>query len=113
MRQGKLDEARALEGARVTAVREGNSLWPGLAAFTGITFVVYLLVKVSSGATPLDAGFATQIGLAGALAGLGGWLMIRARYFYVDVETEGGRRRIKGLTKPEQQEIARRLAPAG
>ena len=72
MRQAKLDEAEALRRAGVRAERAGNAIWPGLIAFTGITFVVYLLVKLSSGAVALDASLAAQIGLAGALAGYGG-----------------------------------------
>ena len=37
---------------------------------------------------------------------------MRARYFYVAVDTESGGRRIGGLSKAEQLEIARRLEPS-
>jgi hypothetical protein len=109
MRPEKAKQAAEIEPARVRAVREGNALWPGLFAFTGVSFLIYLAVKGASGAAEADAGLFAQLGLAGALAAYGGWLMARARYFYVEVETAEGRRRIAGLTKTEQQALAARF----
>ena len=96
-----------IDGERLdaTGVRAGNALWPGLACFTGITFLVYLSVKAASGATPVDAALAVQLAVSVALAALGGAVLARGRYFYAEIETADGRRRFKGLTKARQQEI--------
>jgi hypothetical protein len=101
-----------IDPATVTAVRKGNRLEPGLAAFTGVTFLVYLLVKAASGAVPFDMWLVAQVAFSAALLGVGGGLMARGRYFYVAVETAEGVRRIGGLTKAEQTALAERLSPA-
>jgi hypothetical protein len=101
-----------IDPATVRDVRTGNRLTPGLAAFTGVSFLVYLAVKVASGTLPLDAGGWTQIGVSAALGGYGFGLLVRARYFYVDVVTDAGTRRFAGLSKAEQQALAARLRAA-
>lgn len=97
--------------AAVTRVRRGNRLEPGLAAFTGVTFLVYLLVKAVGGAVPFDMWLVAQVAFSAALLGVGGGLLARGRYFYVVVETAEGSRRIGGLSKAEQTALAERLAP--
>lgn len=108
MRETDLD---ALDPAAVRRVRAGNALWPGLAAFTGVTFLVYLGVKALGGLIAVDAGFAGQMAVAAALLVLGGVALARGRYFWVEVETSDGRRRAGGMTKARQQAIVARLAP--
>jgi hypothetical protein len=100
-----------IDPAEVTAVRQGNALGPGLAAFTGVSFLVYLLVKWASGATPFGADLLVQLAVSAALLVAGGALLARARYFYVVVETRTGRRKFSGLSRAEQAEIRDRLAP--
>ena len=95
----------------VRAVRTGNALWPGLAAFTGLSFLVYLLVKAVSGAVAADVGLYVQLAVSAALLAAGAVGLARARYFFLVVETESGARRIKGLTKPEQTAFAKALTP--
>ena len=95
----------------VRAARGGNALTPGLAAFTGVSFFAYLLVKAASGQTAIDAAFYGQLIVSAALAGVGVGLLVRARYFTVTVETTEGRRRIAGLSKGEQTALLARLAP--
>jgi hypothetical protein len=102
-----------IDPATVREVRTGNKLTPGLAAFTGFSFLVYLLVKLAAGTMPLDAGAWTQLGVAAALAGVGAGLLVRARYFYVDVVTDEGVRRFPGLSKAEQQAAAAALGAKG
>lgn len=99
--------------AAVTAVRTGNQLYPGMACFTGVTFLVYLLVKGFSGAVPFDMSLVAQVAAAAALAGMGGGLLARGRYFFVVLETAEGPRRIAGLSKQRQSEIAARYGKAG
>lgn len=102
-----------IDPAQVQRVRAGNALGPGLAAFTGVSFLVYLLVKLASGAVAADIGFAVQVGVAAALAGGGAGLLVRARYFYVVVETAAGPRRFAGLSRAEQQDLVAALTPPG
>ncbi len=102
----------AIDPATVTAVRKGNRLEPGLATFTGLSFLAYLLVKAFSGAVPLDMWLVAQVAFSAAMLGVGGGLMARGRYFYLVVETAEGARRFGGLTKAEQTALAERLAPA-
>jgi hypothetical protein len=102
-----------IDPATVTSLRAGNSLGPGLAAFTGVTFFVYLLIKLAAGTVPFDMGFVVQIVVAAALMGVGCGLLYRARYFYVAVETPDGRRRIAGLSKAQQQALVARLSSQG
>jgi len=97
----------------VRAARGGNALGPGLAAFTGVSFFAYLLIKAFSGQTAVDGAFYAQIAVSAALAGVGVGLLVRARYFTVTVETTEGRRRIAGLSKAEQTALLARLAPGG
>lgn len=113
IRPGKIEEAERLAAGGVKGVREGNAIWPGLIAFTGVTFVVYLLVKAAGGAVAIDVALFAQLGLAGALMAFGSWLLVRARYFHVTIETEAGSRKLGGLTKDEQREIVRRLRDPG
>lgn len=106
-------ELAGLDPASVTAARGGNDVKPGLALFTGLSFLVYLLVKAASGATPVDAGLFAQVAVAAALTGVGGGLMKRARYFTVTLEAPDGPVRLKGLSRAEQQAILARFAPDG
>ena len=106
-----------IEGARidrgaVTAVRAGNALWPGLSAFTGVTFLVYLSVKGLSGATPVDGALFGQLAFSAALLALGGAALARGRYFFVELREAGARRKFSGLTKARQQEIVAALGSA-
>ena len=105
------DPADGVDPAEVTAVRTGNALAPGLMAFTGVSFLAYLLTKAATGMVPVDAGWATQVAVSAALLGFGGWRIARARYFYVEIETRAGRRRFKGLSKAQQTRLAQRLTP--
>lgn len=91
-----------LDPASLRRVRCGNAIWPGLAFFAGISFVAYLLVKLLSGTVAADTGFAVQLAIATGLTVLGGWQLMRARYFFVTIEVQGGTRRIGGLSKAEQ-----------
>ena len=102
-----------VDPATVRDVRAGNKLTPGLAAFTGVSFLVYLLVKVAGGTMPLDAGAWAQLGVSAALAGVGAGLLARGRYFYVDVVTDDGVRRFPGLSKAEQTAAVAALGRAG
>lgn len=100
----------AVDPADVTNVRAGNALWPGLSAFTGVTFFVYLLVKLLNGQAALTPSLAAQIGVAGCLAGAGLWLLARGRYFYLVIDTAEGARKIGGLTKDERDRARERLS---
>jgi hypothetical protein len=107
-------ERRTIRGiefdiAALRDVRPGAKLTPGLAAFTGFGFLIYSMVKLSGGTTPLDGAAWIQIGVAAALAGVGAGLLVRARHFYLDVVTDQGVTRLAGLSKAEQREIADRL----
>jgi hypothetical protein len=100
-----------IDPATVASVRAGNALWPGLAAFTGVSFLVYLLVKWAGGTTPVDAGLFAQLAVAALLLAIGAAAMARGRYFFLVVETKAGRRRFGGLSKAEQVALAARLGP--
>lgn len=113
MRPEKARRAAEIDPAEVREVRVGNAIWPGLLAFTGVSFLIYLAVKAASGAAEADGALFAQLGLSGALAVFGVWLMARARYFYVEVETASGRRRVSGLTKAEQRTLADRMRGTG
>jgi hypothetical protein len=95
----------------VRGVRSGNALWPGLAAFTGLSFLVYLAVKAVSGAVAVDVGLYAQLAVSAALLAAGAVGLARARYFFLVVDTDSGARRIKGLTKSEQTAFAEALTP--
>lgn len=101
-----------IDSADVISARGGNRLIPGLAAFTGISFLVYLLVKVASGELALNLSAFVQLGVSAALAGWGGGLLMKGRYFYVAVAAKSGPRRFNGLTKVEQTEILAIFAAA-
>lgn len=103
---------REIDPTTVTGVRAGNALWPGLTTFTGLSFLVYLLIKLATGALQADAGAAVQIGASALLLAVGGRAMARARYFRVTVETTAGPMRFDGLSKAEQREIMTAVAPA-
>ena len=107
------DELDDVDPSAVTAVRAGNALWPGLAAFTGVSFLVYLLVKLAAGTVAFDTGFVVQIAVSIALLAAGGVALMRARYFYVELETPDGKRRAAGLTKAERDALAARFEGAG
>ena len=98
-----------IDPSSVRDVRTGNKLTPGLAAFTGFSFLVYQLVKLAGGTMALDAAAWTQLGVAAALSGVGAGLLARARYFYLDVVTDDGVRRFAGLSKAEQTAFAAAL----
>ncbi len=102
-----------IDGELIDAVgvRAGNRLWPGLSAFTGVTFLVYLGVKALSGAVARDAALAAQLVFSLALAVIGAAVLARGRYFYAEIETPTGRRRFQGLTKARQQEIVALVEP--
>jgi hypothetical protein len=96
---------RSIDRAEVISARGGNRLIPALATFTGLSFLAYLLVKIASGALPLNLSAFVQIAVSAALLGWGGGLMVKGRYFFVTLETRGGPVRFNGLTKAEQAEI--------
>lgn len=98
--------------SQVTAARAGNALWPGLCAFAGVTFLVYLGVEALSGVVPVNVALFGQLAAAAALAAVGVTALMRARYFYVELETENGRRRLSGLSKAEQRAAMARYAPS-
>lgn len=97
-----------IDPSEVTEVREGNALWPGLTAFTGISFLVYLGVEAALGVVPPSGGLIGQLLFSAALAAFGILSLARARYFYVELGTAAGKKRIGGLSKPEQRDIAAR-----
>ncbi|MFN3616101.1 MAG: hypothetical protein ACK4WC_16295 [Rubrimonas sp.] len=96
---------RTIDRADVISARGGNRVIPGLAAFTGLSFLVYLLVKIGAGTLPLGVSAFAQIVVSAALLGWGGGLLVKGRYFHVTLETRGGPIRFNGLTKGEQTEI--------
>ncbi len=98
-----------VDPAQVTGARAGNALWPGLAAFTGVSFLAYLLVKLASGAVAADVGTFAQIAVSIALLAVGGWGLVRARYFTVTLEMGQRSRKIGGLSKPEQAALMERF----
>lgn len=100
-----------IDPAQVTGVRAGNALWPGLLAFTGVSFFVYLLIKLAGGAIAADAGTFAQIGVSAVLLIAGGWVLVRARYFFVIVEMGETERKIGGLSKAEQVALMERYGP--
>jgi prolipoprotein diacylglyceryltransferase len=102
-------DGRAFDPDKVTGVRTGNALWPGLTLFTGLSFAVYLAVKLATGALPMTAGGLAQFVVAVLLMTAGGWSILRARYFYVVVETQDGPTKIGGLTKGERDLAAKML----
>jgi hypothetical protein len=89
----------------IRSVRAGNAIGPGLALFTGVSFLVYLLVKLAAGTVAADAGTFGQIALSVVLFAWGLALMLRGRFHFVTVETEAGTRRLKGLSKAEQSAL--------
>lgn len=104
-------ELDGLDAADVRAVRAGNSLMPGLACFTGVSFFVYLVTKGLSGAAAVDVALMVQIVVSAALAGGGGGLLARGRYFSATLETDTGPIRLTGLSKAEQRAIVARYGP--
>jgi hypothetical protein len=102
-------DGRAFDPDKVTGVRTGNALWPGLTLFVGLSFSVYLGVKLATGALPMTASGLAQFVAAVLLLTVGGWAMLRARYFFVVVETAEGPTKIGGLTKGERDMAARML----
>ncbi|SEA37655.1 hypothetical protein [Rubrimonas cliftonensis] len=105
-------ELEGLDPAAVRHVRAGNSLTPGLACFTGVSFFVYLVTKGLSGAATVDVGLMVQIVVAAALAGVGGGLLARGRYFSATLETDDGPIRLKGLSKADQRAVVARYGAA-
>lgn len=105
-------DGRTFDPEKVTAVRKGNALWPGLTLFTGVSFAAYIAVKLASGAMPMTAGGLGQFVFSVALMTVGGWATLRARYFYIVVETAEGATRIGGLTKGERDLAAQMLSPS-
>lgn len=97
-----------IDPSEVTEVREGNALWPGLCAFTGVSFLVYLGVEAAVGAIPLSGTLIGQLLFSAALGAVGVVALARARYFHVELRTASGKTRIGGLTKAQQREIAAR-----
>lgn len=97
-----------IDPSEVTEVREGNALWPGLAAFTGVSFFVYLGVEAAMGVIPLSGALIGQLLFSAALGAFGVLSLARARYFYVELRTAAGKTRIGGLTKAQQREIVAR-----
>lgn len=100
-----------IDPARVTRLREGNAIWPGLLAFSGVTFLVYLGVEAASGAVAVNGALAAQLAVAAVLAVAGIYLMARARYFYVILTTDAGDVKFSGLSKAEQSALAERYRP--
>lgn len=105
----QLPPGHDIDPADVTEVRAGNAIWPGLCAFTGVSFLVYLLVKVAAGQMAADVAGVAQIAFSAVMLGVGGAALRRGRYFYVAAETRHGARRVLGLTKSEQTRLAARL----
>lgn len=101
-----------IDPSTITAVRRGNAIWPGMLTFTGASFFVYLCVKLVSGLSEPSAGLYAQIAGSGVMGGIGAWLLARARYFYVQIDTTDGPTRVKGLSKPEQTALAERMEAA-
>jgi hypothetical protein len=97
------DKGVALE--QIRAARASNAIGPGLALFTGVSFLVYLLVKLAAGTVAADAGTFGQIAVSVLLFVWGLVLMLRGRFHFVTVETDEGSRRIKGLSKAEQNAL--------
>lgn len=106
------DVLHGIDPAEVSSTRAGNSLWPGLLAFTGVSFAVYLAVKGASGTVPMDTALFAQLAVSAAMTVIGVVLLLRARYFYVVVEAATGTRRIGGLSKAEQTVLLERIEAA-
>ncbi|TVQ52834.1 MAG: hypothetical protein EA355_14390 [Rhodobacteraceae bacterium] len=105
-------DGRRFDPSTVTGVRRGNAIWPGLTLFTGLSFAAYLGVKLATGALPMTAGGLAQFVVSVVLMTFGGWAILRARYFFIVVETAEGETRIGGLSKQERDMAARLLAAA-
>lgn len=96
------DLRRAGRGSRRNRRRAcGNAIGPGLALFTGASFLVYLLVKLAAGAVDADPATFGRIAVSAALFVWGLVLMLRGRFHFVIVEMDEGSRRSKGLSKAE------------
>lgn len=101
-----------IDPARVTDIRASNALWPGMTAFVGVSFFVYLVIKLAGGLIePTLANFG-QIGVSFLLLAIGGWALRRGRYFRVTVLMGRDRRIFSGLSKAEQTALMERLGGA-
>ena len=90
---------------QIRAVRACNAIVPGLAPFSGVSFLVCLFVKLAADTEAVPAGTLAQIAVSAVLFVWGLLLMLRGRFHFVTVEPDEGSHRIERLNKGGQHAL--------